>query len=98
VRNATNHAENGGSGGFGGPRDDSDVSERMSMIRQSVEGFIYSYDKVMELIGENGGSKVVEVTNDEIRAYANTLRHKDFEKSDRKDQDGREEQPGKKEQ
>ena len=98
VRNATNHAENGGSGAFGGHRDDSDVSERMSMIRQSVEGFIYSYDKVMELIGENGGQKVVEVTNDEIRSYANTLKHREFERYDRKDQDGREDRPDKKEQ
>jgi len=75
VRNKTNHAEDV-SGTYGAYRKDSDVSERMSMIKSCVESFIHGYDKVMELIGENGGKKVVRVTNDEIRAYANELRKK----------------------
>ena len=93
VRNATNHAESG-AGAFGGFMEDSDVSERMSMIRKSVESFIHSYDRVMELIGEDGGSKVVEVTNDEVRAYANTLKKYYQNSYDRRDDHDRKEHDG----
>ena len=75
VRNATNHAEDG-SGIYGAHKEDSDVSDRMNTIKKSIENFIYAYDRVMELTGEDGGKKVVKVTNDDIRAYANTLKPK----------------------
>ena len=73
----------------------------MSMIKSCVESFIHGYDKVMELIGENGGKKVVRVTNDEIRAYASELRKK-YQYSnkghfERKDQSGDREHAEKKE-
>ena len=97
VRNKTNHAENA-SGSFGAYRKDSDVSERMSLIKSSVESFIHGYDKVMKLIGEDGGKRVVYVTNDEIKAYSNELRKK-FQANkgghfERKDQSGKPEQNG----
>lgn len=84
VRNDTNHAIERDSDTFGAPKDDSDVSERMNTIKESVESYIYWYDKVLELVGENGGSHVVKVTNDEVRAYANELKKKYMNSFDKK--------------
>ena len=84
VRNETNHAS-GGDGAYTSHMEDSDVSDRMSLIRRSVESFIYAYDKVISLIGEDGGKRVVRVTHDEIVAYANTLKPKFGNKGDRRD-------------
>ena len=53
VRNATNHALEE-FGGFSSVMHDSDVSERMNTIVQSIDYFIHCYDKVEELIKQKG--------------------------------------------
>ena len=45
----------------------------MNMIQHAVEDFICLYDKVVESIGDNQ-TNVQIISNDEIRAYAQTLR------------------------
>ena len=74
VRNATDHAEEG-SKRFRMLEDESDVGERMSMIEQAVESFIYMYDQVIAAIGD-AKADVWTVSNEEIRAYAATLKPK----------------------
>ena len=72
VRNATNHAAED-SKRLRMLEDESDVGERMNMIEQAVESFIYMYDKVTASIGE-AQADVWTVSNEEIRAYAATLK------------------------
>ena len=54
---------------------ESDVGERMSMIEQAVESFIYMYDQVIAAIGD-AKADVWTGSNEEIRAYAATLKPK----------------------
>lgn len=82
VRNLTNHAGEGTS--VYASSIDEDISERMSNIRQSIEGFIRQYDIVLELC-EGLEANVVNVTNDEIRAFANTLKPRYGSWKDKKD-------------
>ena len=52
VRNATNHAQDEFSG-FMSIMEDSDISERMNLIKHSVDYFIYCYEKVIGLIDDD---------------------------------------------
>ena len=92
VRNLTNHASSDDVNRYATEAGDSDVSERMSRIRQSVEGFIYQYDRVTEAIKNAGAHAApVYVGHDEIKAYANTLKpwygNKDKDKKKDRDRD-----------
>lgn len=94
VRNSTNHAADESSE-FEMKANDSDVGERMDLIKHAIENFIYMYDEVIKDIGDREAN-VVYVTNDEIRAYANTLRphfggkgDKKFDKPRNEDRDNR---------
>lgn len=82
VRNSTNHAI-GDSGEFSLRMDNNDVSERMNLIKKTIDGFIDGYDKVLSLT-EDGGHNVRLISNDEIRAYARTLKPKFNKYDDRK--------------
>ena len=74
VRNATNHALDEFSG-FTSIMDDADVSERMNLITQAVDYFIYCYNKVVDLISESGAdADVVRIDTAELSAYAKSLR------------------------
>ena len=97
VRNATNHAESREKA-YGLPIPDEDVGERMNMIQHAVEDFICLYDKVIESIGDNQPN-VYMISNEEIRAYAQTLRQKYNKGYDKnKSKDRSEEKTGNKEQ
>jgi hypothetical protein len=72
VRNATNHAQDDFDC-FSEIRDDSDSSERMDMIQQSIEYFLFCYDKVARL-SEGKASDVVQISIEEIAKHANELR------------------------
>lgn len=61
VRNATNHAEDEFSG-FLSIMEESDISERMNLIKHSVDYFLYCYEKVVELMGDNK-EKTKEIIN-----------------------------------
>ena len=102
VRNATNHAEDD-SKKYKMLEDESDVGERMNMIEQAVESFIYMYDQVAAVIGD-AQADVWTVSNEDIRAYAATLKprfgkgggnhydkHKDAPKDKQDDKQGKEE-------
>ena len=74
MRNATNHALDEFSG-FTSIMDDADVSERMNLITQAVDYFIYCYNKVVDLISESGAdADVVRIDTAELSAYAKSLR------------------------
>ena len=74
VRNITNHAADEFSG-FISIMDDSDISERMNMITQAVDYFLFCYERVTELIQKQGtGEAVVKIEPQELVAYADTLR------------------------
>ena len=60
VRNATNHAIEG-FGGFSSVMNDSDVGERMNLIKQAIEYFIHCYDTVEELIKNAGANPDVDI-------------------------------------
>ena len=87
VRNSTNHAM-GEAGEFGLRKKDTDISERMSMIKLTIEGFIEEYDNVARLM-EGTKPDVWRISNDEIRAYARTLKPKFGKPGDKKDNDGK---------
>ena len=70
VRNTTNHAEDE-EDTF--ERRETDVSERMNLIRQTIENFISKYDQVLALMPEQD-PEIPKVSNAEIRAYAQTLK------------------------
>ena len=74
VRNATNHALDEFSG-FTSVMDDADVSERMSLITQAVDYFIYCYNKVVDLIsGSDADADVIRIETSELADYAKKLR------------------------
>ena len=74
VRNATNHALDEFSG-FTSIMDDADVSERMNLITQAVDYFIYCYNKVVDLISGSGAdADVIRVETSELADYAKKLR------------------------
>jgi hypothetical protein len=77
VRNATNHAQDEFSG-FVSIMDDSDVSERMTMISQAVEYFIHCYDVMSGLLADRKAAEddheIVMISTSEISEYANELR------------------------
>ena len=76
VRNTTNHAEDEFSG-FVSIMDDSDVSDRMNLITQAVDYFLYCYSKVTGLISDAGAeAEVIKVETSELAEYAKTLRRK----------------------
>ena len=83
VRNSTNHAI-GDSGEFSLLANDNDVSERLNLIKKTIESFIDGYDKVLSAT-KDGGHDVRIISNDEIRAYARTLKPKFNKYNDRKD-------------
>lgn len=72
VRNATNHAQDYVDC-FSEIKEDSDSSERMELIRQSIEYFLFCYQKVARLT-DGKASNVVQVSADDIHKYANELR------------------------
>ena len=72
IRNETNHAADNDANEYGLTPADSDVSERMSLIRNSVESFIYQYDKITEMM-EGADVHPLKISADEVKAYANTL-------------------------
>ena len=82
VRNSTNHAI-GDSGEYSLHMKDTDVSERLNMIKRTIEGFIEEYDHVVSQMGDEE-HEIWRISNDEIRAYARTLKPK-FNKYDDKD-------------
>lgn len=76
VRNATNHAADEFSG-FASIMDDSDVSERMTMISQAVEYFIHCYEEMTKLLAgrdKEDDKEVIMISPSEISDYANVLR------------------------
>jgi hypothetical protein len=76
VRNATNHAQDEFSG-FASIMDDSDVSERMTMISQAVEYFIHCYEEMTKLLAgrdKKDDKEVIMISPSEISDYANVLR------------------------
>ena len=87
VRNSTNHAI-GDSGEFSLVMKDNDVSERLNLIKKTIESFIDGYDKVISLT-KDGGHNVRLISNDEIRAFARTLKPKFNKYDDRKDRDNK---------
>ena len=74
VRNATNHAMTEFEG-FSSIKHDSDVSERMNTIVQSINYFIHCYDKVSDLIEASGAKADVDKLDiEEIVRYSKKLR------------------------
>ncbi len=71
IRNMTNHAA-GTEDTF--ERKEGDVSERLNLIKQTIENFITKYDKV-SLNMPDEPADVLTVSHSEIRAYAQTLKH-----------------------
>ena len=72
VRNETNHALDS-SDVFADIMKDSDSSERMDMIRQSIKYFLHCYDKVAQAT-ENKEPNVVKITYDDYADYVEELR------------------------
>ena len=70
VRNITNHAEDVDDT-F--EKKETDVSERMNLIRQAVENFISRYERVLELMPDEP-TEILKVSNAEIRTYAQSLK------------------------
>ena len=72
VRNATNHAVDTFDA-FYEIMKDSDSSERMDMIQQSITYFLHCYDRVARLV-EGREVNVIQVTAEEIAKYADEQR------------------------
>ena len=72
IRNAINHAQDE-FGGFAAVMDDSDFSERMNTIAQSIEYFIHCYDKVRE-ITPDPEEQILRIQTDELEEYAVRLK------------------------
>ena len=73
VRNNINHAADE-FGGFASIKPDSDVSERMNLIKQATEYFIHCYEIVAGLISEIERPNVVIIQGSEVSDYAKSLR------------------------
>ena len=71
VRNATNHASDE-MNGFAGVMTDSDVGERMNIIRQAIDTFIYYYEKTLEEVA-GADNHILKVTTEELRERAATM-------------------------
>ena len=72
VRNQTNHAEETYDG-FYSIMADSDIGERMDLIRQSIDYFLHCYDRVAQL-SAGKTANVIQITNEEIAQYVDQLR------------------------
>ena len=72
VRNQTNHAAQTFDG-FYSIMPDSDSSERMELIRQSIDYFLHCYDRVVRL-SEGRTANVVKITNEEVVHCADQIR------------------------
>ena len=72
VRNQTNHALETFDG-FYDIMPDSDSGERMDLIRQSIDYFLYCYDKVVQL-SEGRTANVIEITGEDVTQCADQLR------------------------
>lgn len=72
VRNSTNHAAETFDG-FYEIMQDSESSDRMELIRQSIDYFLYCYDKVDQLTKDKKPN-VVQITTVEVEKYSNELR------------------------
>ena len=73
VRNETNHAMDS-SDAFFDIMKESDSSERMDLIRQSIKYFLHCYDKVMQAM-ENKEPNVIKITYDDYADYVEELRN-----------------------
>ena len=87
VRNQTNHASNGRDNEFGNVRD-ADMSERVNLIKQTIENFINSYDKAVGLLSDEP-QPVLSVSNTEIMAYAQTLKPNYYKRGEDRKRDDR---------
>ena len=72
IRNQTNHATETFDG-FQSMMADSDSSERMEAIRQSIDYFLHCYYRVAQL-SAGKAFNVVEITSDEFMPYVDELR------------------------
>ncbi len=81
TRNSTNHAMDTFEG-FSEIMKDSDNSERMETIKQCVDLFIHSYEKVEQLV-EGKDVNVVTISYDEVTSRANELYRKSFKDNDK---------------
>ena len=74
IRNATNHAQDEFSG-FVSIMEASDISERMNLIKHSVDFFIYCYDKVLALVEkENSDYKCINIETAELVDFTKRYR------------------------
>ena len=84
VRNATNHALEE-FGGFSSIMHDSDISERMNTIVQTIEYFIHCYDNVTRLIEQSGDTPDVDrLEHTELIAYSKTLKRQKDKDNERR--------------
>ena len=58
--------------GFAGVMTDSDVGERMNIIRQAIDTFIYYYEKTLEEVA-GADNHILKVTTEELRERAATM-------------------------
>ncbi len=72
VRNQTNHAAETYDG-FYNMMADSDIGERMDMIRQSIDYFLHCYERVTNL-SKGKTANVIEITGEDVVHYADLLR------------------------
>lgn len=72
IRNQTNHAMETFDG-FQSMMADSDSSERMETIRQSIDYFLHCYDRVAQL-SSGKAFKVIEITNEDYMPYVDEKR------------------------
>ncbi len=73
VRNATNHAVDE-TNGFISIMKDSDISERMRLITQTIDYFIYCYEKAIKMMETASPADNIQIDPVEIAEYANMIR------------------------
>ena len=90
VRNSTNHAADE-FGGFIDVMDESDISERMNLIKKTIDFFLLCYDNVVNNLSDDKKKDVEHIEAAELSDYANELRREyRAAKKDNKERDKKE--------
>ncbi|MCR4612273.1 MAG: hypothetical protein K5644_10280, partial [Lachnospiraceae bacterium] len=85
VRNSTNHAADEFSG-FINIMNESDISERMILIKHSIDYFLYCYDNVLSIMeADKAEPNVIKVDTTDLSGYANELRKQYYDEKNNKE-------------